>query len=118
MFDHPDWHKQFDKALNEFDRGQFFECHETLETIWRQTDGDFKILLQGMIQIAAGFHHVQGKNRKGARRLLDKGLQKLNSLDLKWFEEELWINLIAFRSEVLEYQKHLNDRDPPFPKIK
>lgn len=59
--------------------GRFFDAHEELEAFWRTAAGDEKILLQGLIQIAAGLHRLgldAGKT-DGAFYLLDRGLAKL-----------------------------------------
>ena len=59
--------------------GRFFDAHEELESAWNAADGETKILLQGLIQIAAGLHRLKlhpGKT-DGAFYLLDRGLEKL-----------------------------------------
>lgn len=59
--------------------GRFFEAHEELEPAWRAAGGEAKILLQGLIQVAAGLHRLRLDPEKtaGAFFLLDRGLQKL-----------------------------------------
>ena len=59
--------------------GRFFDAHEELEIAWKSAEGETKILLQGLIQVAAGLHrlhHEPGK-MEGAFYLLDRGLEKL-----------------------------------------
>ena len=36
--------------------GKYFDAHEELEAFWMKATGEEKILLQGLIQIAAGLH--------------------------------------------------------------
>lgn len=59
--------------------GRFFEAHEELELAWKAAEGETKILLQGLIQIAAGLHRLKSRPEKtdGAFYLLDRGIQKL-----------------------------------------
>jgi predicted metal-dependent hydrolase len=59
--------------------GRFFDAHEELELAWKAADGDAKILLQGLIQIAAGLHRLGLHPEKtgGAFYLLDRGLEKV-----------------------------------------
>ena len=59
--------------------GRFFDAHEELEAAWKEADGETKILLQGLIQIAAGLHRLKLRPEKtdGASYLLDRGVQKL-----------------------------------------
>lgn len=59
--------------------GRYFDAHEELEAYWMRATGENKILLQGLIQIAAGLHRLRLDARKtdGAFYLLDRGAQKL-----------------------------------------
>ena len=59
--------------------GRFFDAHEELELAWGAAGGETKILLQGLIQIAAGLHRLTLHPEKtdGAFYLLDRGLEKL-----------------------------------------
>jgi hypothetical protein len=59
--------------------GRFFDAHEELEAFWMTASGEEKILLQGLIQIAAGLHRLtlDPSKTEGAFYLLDRGLEKL-----------------------------------------
>lgn len=59
--------------------GRFFDAHEELEAFWMKASGDEKILLQGLIQVAAGLHRLtlDPKKTDGAFYLLDRGVEKL-----------------------------------------
>lgn len=62
-----------------FDAGEFFAAHEAWEDGWKATrEPETRLLLQGLIQVAAGFYKivVQGKP-DSAQRLLGRGLAKL-----------------------------------------
>ena len=63
-----------------FDAGRFFDAHEIWETAWRGETGARRLALQGLIQIAAGFHKglVQGRPA-GMVRLLEAGLGRLEA---------------------------------------
>jgi hypothetical protein len=62
-----------------FNRREFFTCHEVLEEIWLDEPASEKPFYQGLIQIAAGFHHWQRRNRAGALSLLCAGAEKLRA---------------------------------------
>lgn len=66
-------------ALGAEDR--FFDAHEELEEGWKAATGPEKVLLQGLIQIAAGLHRLTLKtpSRDGADFLLDRGIAKLRA---------------------------------------
>lgn len=73
-----DEHQKLNQAVTEFNRGEFFACHETLEYLWNhQTDEMKRRWLQGILQIAVGLHHVQQENIDGALNVLEKGLRNL-----------------------------------------
>jgi len=67
----------FQQGLEAFNSAHFFEAHEHWEEIWLETPVPDKTFLQGLIQVAAAFHHYTRQNRRGARRLLEAGLAKL-----------------------------------------
>jgi uncharacterized protein len=60
-----------------FNRGEFFAAHELWEAVWRERAGDDRVLVQGLIQIAAGLHHAQNGRTGPAARLLARGTTKL-----------------------------------------
>lgn len=70
---------RFLKGIEEFNRGQFFECHETLEEIWLEENGEDRRFYQGIIQIAAGYFKWEQGVSRGAIKLWRAGLEKLES---------------------------------------
>ncbi len=70
--------EKFRNGLEEFNGGRFFEAHETWEEIWLPAPEPEKTFLQGIIQVAAAFHHYTQGNRSGAESLLAAGLKKLD----------------------------------------
>jgi predicted metal-dependent hydrolase len=71
------------KGIEEFNRGEFFECHESLEEAWMQESGRVRYLYQGILQVGVGFYHLQNGNWRGATGLLRNG-----TVRLKVFEPE------------------------------
>ncbi len=65
------------KGVAEFNCGKFFECHDTLEEIWRGTRGPARDFLQGLIQISVGFYHLRNGNNAGGESQLSKGLKNI-----------------------------------------
>ncbi len=85
----------FYKAAEQFNRFEFWECHETLESLWLKASEPQKTFLQGVIQVAAGFVHLKNANFIGMQNLLTYGLEKLHRVD----HEPLcprWIDLKTF----------------------
>jgi uncharacterized protein len=58
------------QACEEFNSGKYYECHETLEEIWQEEQGEVRDLYKGLIQVAAAFVHISRGGFKGANRLL------------------------------------------------
>jgi predicted metal-dependent hydrolase len=65
------------KGVEEFNTRRFFECHETLEDIWRAERRPLRQFYKGIIQVAAGFHHLGRNNWKGTVNKLDSGTRYL-----------------------------------------
>ncbi len=57
--------------------GLFFEVHELLEPAWFRAGDPARTALQGLIQVAVAFHHLENGNREGARSLLAEGVAKV-----------------------------------------
>jgi predicted metal-dependent hydrolase len=95
----------FARGARLFDAGAFFEAHEAWEEQWRvEPNLEAKRALQGLIQIAAGFHKlfVVG-DRAAAARLLAKALAKLDAGD----EGIAGVSIDGFREEVRGFARAL-----------
>lgn len=64
-------------GIVQFNRGEFFECHETLEEIWREERAPVRFLYQGILQVGVSFHHLRHGNYLGATRLMVHALNYL-----------------------------------------
>ena len=89
---------RFLKGVDEFNQGLFFECHETLEEIWLEENGEERRFYQGIIQIAAGYFKLQQGVPAGAIKLWHSGLEKLEPYRPVY----LGINVDAFVNAVKE----------------
>jgi len=69
----------FGHGIELFNARRFFDAHETWEEIWLPSPEPQKTFLQGIIQIAAAYHHYLRGNPKGACSLLSAGLRRLES---------------------------------------
>jgi predicted metal-dependent hydrolase len=68
------------KAIDEFNSGEFFEQHETLELLWRATPEEIRHLYEGILQVGVGFYHLLVKhNFHGAAVKLDHGIRLLEA---------------------------------------
>jgi len=69
--------KQLHLGIDQFNEAQFFQCHETLEKLWLRQKDPEKELLQGLIQLAVGYHHIVNGNHNGGCKLLHRGLLRV-----------------------------------------
>jgi uncharacterized protein len=65
------------EGLAQFNRGEYFEQHETLEILWRAERRDVRYLYQGILQIGVAFHHLRRLNHHGTVYMLTRGPQYL-----------------------------------------
>ena len=68
----------YQKAINYFNKGYFFEAHDTFEELWMDDHDEAKRFYQGLVQLSTGFYHLVMQNLKGAESQLTKGIQKLS----------------------------------------
>ena len=68
----------YQKGLEAFNSAHFYDAHEHWEEVWLETPNPDKMFLQGLIQVAAAFHHYSRANLLGTRNLLLAGLLKLD----------------------------------------
>jgi uncharacterized protein len=68
----------FWKGVREFQQGQFYECHDTLEALWIEAQEPNKTFFQGILQIAVACYHLGNQNWRGAVILLGEGIRRLS----------------------------------------
>ncbi len=73
----PAFHQSLAQGIELFNRREFYEAHEAWEAGWIDELSDARLLLQGLIQVAAGFYKLQCASPVGAMKLLELGLAKL-----------------------------------------
>lgn len=65
-------------AFEQFNRGEYWEQHETLELVWRaETDTTIRNFYKGILQIGVGFHHLRNGNYNGVIKVLGRGINYL-----------------------------------------
>jgi predicted metal-dependent hydrolase len=63
------------EGIAQFNRGEYFEQHETLELLL--ADRAARRLYQGILQIGVAFHHLRRANHHGTVYMLGRGAQYL-----------------------------------------
>ncbi|MGQ9880349.1 MAG: DUF309 domain-containing protein [Armatimonadota bacterium] len=73
--------ERFHEAVYLFNEGEYFACHEVLEELWRAEPTSWRLLYQGILQVAVGCYHLTVRhNRHGAVSKLRAGMEKLLQL--------------------------------------
>ena len=64
---------EFWQGVEQFNSGQFYACHDTLEALWIEASEPEKSFYQGVLQIAVALY----RNWRGAVILLGEGSNRL-----------------------------------------
>ena len=65
-------------GVSYFNNERFWECHEALEGAWKQSKGEEKELIQGLILVAAALVHYQKAEDDICLSVLGRALEKLH----------------------------------------
>lgn len=72
-----------------FNDARFWEAHEEWEQLWLTAEGEDRRFLQGLIQLAAAYVHVQKGTFRGGVRLFDAALARLGASGPRRFGVEV-----------------------------
>ena len=96
---HPDlW-----QGIDQFNRGDFYDCHDTLEAIWMVAPIPEKPFFQGILQLAVALYHLSNHNWRGAAILLGEGMRRLEPFEPDYCEvnvsdlldrASLWLDML------------------------
>lgn len=65
------------RGIEEFNAGQYFEQHETLELLWRAERRPVRDLYRGILQIGVACYQIERGNGRGALKMLDRAVRWL-----------------------------------------
>ena len=94
-------------------RGEFFEAHEAWEELWLSLDGEPRLFVQGLIQVAAACHKAYAQAQpRGCVKLLETALEKLapSPTDFMGVKTEM---LLRAAREMLEEARRWRDGEAP-----
>lgn len=102
-------------AVALFDVALFHETHDALETLWKDAEGPLRQGLQGLILLAAGYHHQQLHNPGGAAAVWEDALERLEAfegiLETPWGRVD-HREALQFTEERLAYLQADPEADP------
>ena len=79
----------FDKGVDEFNRGFYFECHDSLEEMWTGLRGPSRDFFQGLIQVSVAFYHLGNGNLVGADSMMRRALKRFERYPDRYFGFDL-----------------------------
>ena len=97
------------QAIDLFNGGEWYACHDGLEELWHETQGPMRPVLQGLLQIAVAHLHLERDNRHGATVLMGEGLGRLAGCG----DEALGLRLSPLRDGVAARLGALQDGSDP-----
>jgi len=105
--------KEFLEGVEQFNKQEFFDCHETLEHLWMEDRSPERELIQGIIQIAVGYYHYLRGNRVGALKLLTRGLERIKKYDDICLHLNIQRLALDVSSNIEDIDKSEKDTFPP-----
>lgn len=109
---------RFQRGADLFNQEEFFAAHEVWEDCWRESAGPLRSVLQGLVQAAAGFYHLQTGNREGAISLLAKAGSRLRAENSAVGSGAPW-ELASFQRVLADWVSALDagTSPPRYPKL-
>jgi len=75
----PEFAPRFIEGVEHFNALRFWDAHESWEELWLVAQSDLEQFLQGLIQLAAAYHHVRRGTWRGGVRLFESALRRLEA---------------------------------------
>jgi len=97
-------------GLDLFNEERYWESHEALESAWRETEGDEKEILQGLILLAAALVHWQKNEKQVTLSVMKRAFEKL----VPHPEEHFGIDMAALTDTL---SRMLDSGEPEFLKL-
>ncbi len=94
-----------------FNRGEYWDCHETLEDIWRAEPDPVRYLYQGILLAGVGLYHLRRGNRRGA---LSK-LRAAHTILAPYAPLCMGVDVARLREDVVRILAHIDGLDPDAP---
>ena len=81
--------EQYLEGIRLFNEEEFCECHDVLEELWSETEGEAKKFVQGLIQASIALFHFGNENFGGAKKLYQSSTKLLGNYGDEYMGLEL-----------------------------
>lgn len=96
------------KGLREFNQGEYFEAHESLEEAWNEDEGPGRDLYQAILQLAVAYLQIERGNFNGAEKMFLRLRQWLDPLP----DTCRGVDVKALKSDALAVHQSLRSLGP------
>jgi CheY-like chemotaxis protein len=96
------------EGIAQFNRREFYACHDSIELVWVNEPGDVRLMYQGLLQVGVAFYHVQQGNWPGMLKMMARGKGKL----LPFLPTCQGVHLEALLSDIERCEATLNELGP------
>lgn len=93
------------EAVQQFNQGDYYACHDTLEALWMEAGDPERRFYQGLLQIAVGYYHFTNNNWRGCLIVLGEGIAKLSDYYPSFLELEMESFVKANQANLTELQQ-------------
>ena len=108
--------RRLELGIELFNRGLYWEAHEAWEEAWLEEEGEVRLFLQGLIQVAAGYHKATVQLQpSGCVKLLRSGLDKLEPLPPEFLGVQLGSFLPQVQRTLADARRWQSGELPAFP---
>jgi len=77
------------RGVEQFNRREYFEAHETLEALWNAEPDPIRVLYKGILQVGVGCYHLLRGNYRGATLKLQTGADYLSAFNPRCLSVEV-----------------------------
>jgi uncharacterized protein len=81
--------RQFERGVDEFNRGFYFECHDTIEDLWSGLRGPWRDFFQGLIQVSVACYHLGNGNLAGGESMARRALKRFERYPDRYYGFDL-----------------------------
>ncbi len=92
-------------GVAQFNSGNYYACHDTLEALWMEAGDPDRRFYQGILQTAVAYYHLGNKNWRGCVILLGEGIAKLSDFFPVYYDYDIASFLEANQTNLSELQK-------------
>lgn len=95
-------------GIKQFNKGDYYDCHDTIEAIWMDSHTINKGFYQGILQIAVALYHLNNLNWQGAAILLGEGINRLDAYE----DSYGGINVAGLVQQAIDWLTALQETGP------